>query len=667
MAGPSINTKVKLDGEKEYKAALSQIGTALKQLQSELNLSSERFNKNSDSIKALTEKGDILNRQILTQEEKIATLRGALQNAGETYKQSGVQTMRWQTDLNKAEQELIKMKRELRENRDALAAATAAMADHGDETAVVEEKVGGLRGVLQGVKDRFADSESAAKGLGTALTDVAEKLGIQLPDGAKKAIAALDGIRASDALVITSFGLLVSALTKAEKKLASMTKESAATARELKTLSSVTGQSTDALQEFAWAGDILGVSGDRIKDSLKEITNKMQDAKNGVMETELAFINLGVDITDIEGNLRNSNDVFYEVIDALGDVRNQTERDAWAMDLMSESAQELNPLIEAGSQTLASYAEEAKSMGYVLNESALTALTDVDAAYSRLQKTQEGVQNQMSAEFAPYLEKFYDKVTKLIKDAGDAMQKSGLVDSFGMLLDTFGNMIAPADTLSGETVPKLTNALRPLAELVAALADAADFLSGLTQVVTTNFWDPEWAAGWSKMASAAGFGGIAGYDIDGSAIIKQSNNNRQRLQELYRGQDTNATTEWTGYGQYYANGKYYANKDAYLMEQYEAALANGEAVGSFEYWKLSHNASGTDYWYGGRTLVGENGPEEVVLPRGSRITSASETRYSGAPVVHVGQIVIDAKNVREFNDVVRIMMNERISTRMEAK
>lgn len=667
MAGPSINTKVKLDGEKEYKAALAEINSGLKVLKSELNLASAQFQDNAGSVEALTKKNDILERSILTQQEKIEKLKETLQYAGKEYGESSEKTNGWKVALNNAEAELAKMQGELDASTDALAAATAAMADHGDETAVVEEKVGGLRGVLQGVKDRFADSESAAKGLGTALTDVAEKLGIQLPDGVKKAIAALDGIRASDALVITSFGLLVSALTKAEKKLASMTKESAATARELKTLSSVTGQSTDALQEFAWAGDILGVSGDRIKDSLKEITNKMQDAKNGVMETELAFINLGVDITDIEGNLRNSNDVFYEVIDALGDVRNQTERDAWAMDLMSESAQELNPLIEAGSQTLASYAEEAKSMGYVLNESALTALTDVDAAYSRLQKTQEGVQNQMSAEFAPYLEEFYDKVTKLIKDAGDAMQKSGLVDSFGMLLDTFGNIIAPADTLSGETVPKLTNALRPLAELMAALADAADFLSGLTQVVTTNFWDPEWAAGWSKMASAAGFGGIAGYDIDGSAIIKQSNNNRQRLQELYRGQDTNATTEWTGYGQYYANGKYYGNKDAYLMEQYEAALANGEAVGSFEYWKLSHNASGTDYFYGGRTLVGENGPEEVVLPRGSRITSASETRYSGAPVVHVGQIVIDAKNVREFNDVVRIMMNERISTRMEAK
>ena len=39
-----------------------------------------------------------------------------------------------------------------------------------------------------------------------------------------------------------------------------------------------------------------------------------------------------------------------KVIDALGKVTNETERDALAMQILGKSAQELNPLIEAGSQ-----------------------------------------------------------------------------------------------------------------------------------------------------------------------------------------------------------------------------------------------------------------------------------------------------------------------------
>lgn len=655
MAGPSINTKVKLDGEREYKTALSQIGTALKQLQSELDLSAERFRDNAESEQALREQGDILNRQILTQQEKIATLREVLQKAGETYGEADTHTMKWATDLNKAEAELLKMERSLEENRAAYQRADMAAAGYGQSVENVADATDNLEKPLSATNAVLDSSKASAQGLGNALTDVAGQFGIQLPDGAAKAAEALNGINAGAALAVTGVGLLAAAVVKAEKALISATRETAEYAKEIKRLASITGQSTDSLQEFDYAAEMIGVSSDRIRDSLKETTNKMQEARDGNEATALAYQKLGVSIKDnVTGQLRSAQDVFYDTIDALGKIQNQTERDALAMDLMSESAQELNPLIDIGSEGLKKYAQEAHDMGYVLDSSALTALNNVDDAYIRLQKSQESVKNQLAAEFAPYLTEFYEKITKLIQDGGKALKDSGLVDAFGMLLETAGDIIAPTNELSEDTVPKLTKALRPLSEVIALIADTLDVISGLGKVVFSNFWDESWSEGWKQMGTGLG-------------LNKNQKSNQQRLWAQWESADTNAATNAAGYGAYYANGKYYGNKDAYLMEQYEAALANGEAVGSFEYWKLSHNASGTDYFYGGRTLVGENGPEEVVLPRGSRIKSASETRYSGAPVVHVGQIVIDAKNVREFNDVVRIMMNERISTRMEAK
>lgn len=70
MAAPSINSKIKLDGEREYKAALAEIKSRLNVLKSELNLASEQFRDNADSVEALTKKNDILDRTILTQKEK---------------------------------------------------------------------------------------------------------------------------------------------------------------------------------------------------------------------------------------------------------------------------------------------------------------------------------------------------------------------------------------------------------------------------------------------------------------------------------------------------------------------------------------------------------------------------------------------------------------------
>ena len=443
---------------------------------------------------------------------------------------------------------------------------------------------------------------------------------------------------------------LAVAIAKVEKALIQMTRESAEAADDIVTLSSVTGMSTDSIQELNYMADLTDVSLDRIRDSLKETTNKMQEAATGTGDAYEAYKKLGVKITDVDGQLRSAEDVFYDTIDALGEMKNKTERDALAMDLMSESAQELNPLIEIGSDGLKQYAQEAHSMGYVLDNEALTALTEVDDAYQRLQKSQEGAKNQLSAEFAPYLTEFYEKITKLIKDGGQALKDSGIVDSFGMLLETAGDIIAPTDQLSSDTVPKLTEALRPLAEIMAGIADTIDFISGAATVLTTGIWAwDKWSGGWKQMGKAAGFGYSYG-----------NGNNTQTLKEKWEQTDINRATSANGYGQYYANGKWYSNYESYLRDEWEKS---GTGT-TFEYWKMQkgYNASGTDYWRGGRTLIGEYGPEEVVLPQGTRILTAQETRReAGGDTFY---ITIPANTVKEFNDIVNIARNKRRTERM---
>lgn len=650
MAGPSINTKIKLDGEKEYKAALAEINSGLRVLKSELNLASEQFKDNAGSVDALSKKNDILERSILTQQEKIEKLKEALQYAGKEYGESSEKTNGWKIALNNAEAELAKMQGELDANTDALKKMATPLDKVRSAFAATKEQGGGVKEVLANLKDEFTLSTDSANGLGTALTDIAGHFGIQLPEGASKAASALNGINAGAALAVTGIGLLAAAIVKAEKALISMTKESAEYAKEIKTLSSVTGQSAESLQEFDYAAEMIGVSSDRIRDSLKETTNKMQEAATGTGDAYEAYNKLGVEITDVDGQLRSAEDVFYDTIDALGDMKNKTERDALAMDLMSESAQELNPLIEIGSDGLKQYAQEAHSMGYVLDNEALTALTEVDDAYQRLQKSQEGAKNQLSAEFAPYLTEFYEKITKLIKDGGQALKDSGIVDSFGMLLETVGDIIAPTDQLSSDTVPKLTEALRPLAEIMAGIADTIDFISGAATVLTTGIWDwDKWSGGWKQMGKAAGFGYSYG-----------NGNNTQTLKERWEQADVNRATSANGYGQYYANGKWYSNYESYLRDEWEKS---GTGT-TFEYWKMQkgYNASGTDYWRGGRTLIGEYGPEEVVLPQGTRILTAQETRQaSGGDTFY---ITIPANTVKEFNDIVNIARNKRRTDRM---
>ena len=593
---PNINTRFTLSGEKEYKQAISEIGSGMNVLNSEMRKVQSAYAQNADSVEALSAKNDVLERKISTQTEKIEYLRAALQQSAEKYGEADKRTMQWQTSLNNAEADLNNLNNQFDEN-----------------------------------KKKIEESGKEMGNLGDVVNGLTQKLGIQLPDGMKSSMNAMGSLDASSLALAGTFAAVAAAIVKVEKTMISMTKESAAFADNIITLSMQTGQTTDQLQEFSYATELIDVSVDTLQGSLRKLTNNMQDTMNGTGNAQASFEALGISVTNADGSMRSANDVFYETIDALGKVKNETERDAMSMDIFGRSAQDLNPLIIQGSDTLKAYAEEAHNVGYVLDNDALSALGAVDDAYQRLQKTQEGVKNQLAAEFAPYLEEFYGDATQGVKDLGKAIKDSGIVDAFGMLLETVGDILNPMSDLSGNRVPALTNALRPLAEVMALIADTADFFAGL---FTLDF---------KKMGNALGFGYASG-----------NGNKYQTLQDSY------AAKSW-------------GSSASDLSKAYEDAIARGDSstIGITEdEWVrryMGGNAAGTDNWSGGWTKVNENGLERIYLPSGSRIQTASETRYTGGGDIYIDKVIIPASDIRELNDIVTIFTNERITQRMGAK
>lgn len=622
MADATISTKIKLDGEAEYKQRISEINAALGTLDSKIKLLNTTYSENENSIKGLTEINEVLNQKILTQREKVEQLQEMLQKSAKAYGISDTTTQKYQQQLNNAEAALVKMERALADNTSKLEAAGGAADNFSDGLKDLAERTG-------------EEAEQSMGNLGDVVNGLTSKLGIQLPDGMKSSMNAMGSLDASSLALAGGFAAVAAAIVKAEKAMISMTKESASFADNIITLSMQTGQSTQQLQEFSYATELIDVSVDTLQGSLRKLTNNMQDTMNGTGNAKASFEALGVSVTNADGSMRSANDVFYETIDALGQVKNETERDAMSMDIFGRSAQDLNPLIIQGSKTLKAYADEAHNMGYVLDDEALSALGAVDDAYQRLQKTQEGVKNQLAVEFAPYLEEFYGDVTTMVKDGGKAIKDSGIVDAFGMLLETVGDILNPMSDLSNNRVPALTKALQPLAKVMALMADAAELLKGVI-----NFGTGHISEGWGQMKHALGFGYSSG---DG--------NNYQNLLDSYTEQ------QW---GQSASD----------LSKAYEEAVARGDSstLGITEdEWRrryLGGNAAGTDNWAGGWTRVNENGLERIYLPSGSRIQTASETRYTSGDTYNT-TVYVD--HVEDLDTILRIAKNARITTRMGAK
>lgn len=133
--------------------------------------------------------------------------------------------------------------------------------------------------------------------------------------------------------------------------LAAVSVKAGQTADELNTLSKVTGIGTEDLQKYGYAADLVDVSVDAIAKANKKLTKSAYSAAGGTGAQAEAFAKIGVSVTDANGNLRDSEAIFQDVITALGSMSNETERDALAQTLMGKSAAELNPLIEDQGET----------------------------------------------------------------------------------------------------------------------------------------------------------------------------------------------------------------------------------------------------------------------------------------------------------------------------
>ena len=197
-----------------------------------------------------------------------------------------------------------------------------------------------------------------------------------------------------------------------------LTVKSGKWADDLNTMSKVYGIGTDELQKYSAAAGLVDVDVDTIAKSHLRLTKAMSGAEDETGAQAEAFAKLGVETKDANGNLRDADTVWQETIAALGQVENETEREALAMTLMGKSAAELNPLIEDGgetyknlAETLAKYDLDFVDQEMLDNANAFNDSLDTIKAIGLVAFQQVGT--QLAAYLAPALEKVVDLVGRL--------------------------------------------------------------------------------------------------------------------------------------------------------------------------------------------------------------------------------------------------------------
>lgn len=309
---------------------------------------------------------------------------------------------------------------------------------------------------LKHLEGQTEDTGEAMEEAGDKTSDFGDKLKSGLATAAKAAGVAIAAVGA--------------AVVAGTKKMIDFTTAGAEYADTILTDSSVTGIATDKLQEYRYAAELVDVSTDTLTKSMAKNIKSMSSAAKGTGDTAAAYKKLGVEVTNSDGSLRDSQEVYWELIDALGQVDNETERDALAMQILGKSAQELNPLIEAGSARMEELGQQARDAGAVLSDDALNSFGAFDDQLQYLKANSEAAKNALGTALLPVLTN--------LATTGNSL----LTDFTKSLVDANGDVGKMADAVA-DIIPKIIDAI------VAALPQILDAAAKIVKSLATGIFN----------------------------------------------------------------------------------------------------------------------------------------------------------------------------------
>lgn len=226
-------------------------------------------------------------------------------------------------------------------------------------------------------------------------------------------------------------------------------------ADDLNTLSKQTGVATDELQKMQYAADLIDVDTDTITSGLKKLKKNLDGHED-------SWKKVGVKVKDANDQYKDITTIFYETIEGLSSIENETERDIVAMDLFGKSADELAGVIDDGGAALKALGQEAEDLGVIIPQDDLDRANELNDMLDRLK-----------AEILPTVTQLGIQIIEAIRPHLPAIKEA--IDGICNALQN----VSPQMIVIVGAVLALTAALSPMFSLLSSL-------SGIISALTSS-------------------------------------------------------------------------------------------------------------------------------------------------------------------------------------
>src|SRR5690554_7487532 len=382
--------------QEEAKARATALGKALAETENPTKAQRKEFEQ---ARKAAKTAGDAW----LENQQQLNKLRGELDESGISTKDLAGEQVRIKKEISGVNGEASALTSELTEMRDSAQQAAKGTSEAADSAEDLGEKADKSSGLLS-------------------------KLGSGLKTVAAGATALIAGIGAS-AATLTVFS-----------------RGQASLADELTNTSNAIGENREALQVWQIAGERVGLTGDKVADILRSVTERLGEfGATGGGEAAQVMEALNLKIEDFQ-NLRPEEQMlkFAAAIESL-----PKEQQVAMLEKLASDASQLQPLLENNAAGLQAIKTAAEEEGAIYTDEKLDKLLKANDIYNDITLKIQGLTRRIGAELAPVVADDTDKVMDLF-DQNEMGEK--LIDLFKRLTnwgaDMAAKLVENADSIS---------------------------------------------------------------------------------------------------------------------------------------------------------------------------------------------------------------------------
>lgn len=488
-----IKTSIDLTGEKEYRAACTNINSSLREIGSEMKLTTAEFADNADSVEALTAKQKLLQKQFDEQAKKAEAAEKALKKM----RDNGIEPtnpayQKMQTNLNNTKADMVKIQKEIDDTSKKLKSSKVDWESVGETVGKAGKAIGAACAAMGAA---IAAARAAFFGLAEETREARENMGKletsfttagHSAEDAKNTYTELYGVLGDDGQA-TEAAAHLAKLTTNEKELSDWTNICTGVyatfgdslpieglteaANETAKTGSITGNLADALN---WAG----VSEDDFQASLDACTSEQErqalitSTLNGLYsEAADKYREVNGDIIDAQKATANLNSAMA----ALGAIAEPIITKL--KQLAAELLQEITPFAELIGKGLTGALSGAESAAEDFTDGLLGMVTFAIEKLTEMLPTFLEFAVKMIANIATGIaQSLPTLVPSLVQLVTDIVQV--LIDNIPLLIDAAFQLVTGLAEGIINAIPVLVAALP---QLITSLIDG--LLSAIPQII----------------------------------------------------------------------------------------------------------------------------------------------------------------------------------------